>query len=172
VLTAPFVPMLFQGEEWAASTPFQYFTDHTDPELGAAVSEGRRHEFAAFGWAPDQVPDPQALETFERSRLDWSELATEPHRSVLDWYRALLRLRQEHAELTDGRLDLVRTECDEATGRFAMRRGAVTVACNLGGDSQVFDVEPGTSMLLASEPVSVNEGKVQLPPDSVVIVGR
>ena len=60
LLTAPFVPMLFMGEEWAASTPFQYFTDHQDPALGQAVTEGRRHEFAAFGWDPDGVPDPQA----------------------------------------------------------------------------------------------------------------
>jgi maltooligosyltrehalose trehalohydrolase len=59
VLTAPFVPMLFQGEEWAASTPWLYFTDHQDPDLGRAVSEGRRREFAAFGWKPDDIPDPQ-----------------------------------------------------------------------------------------------------------------
>ncbi|MGZ3678250.1 MAG: malto-oligosyltrehalose trehalohydrolase, partial [Ktedonobacterales bacterium] len=59
VLTAPFVPMLFQGEEWGATTPFQYFTDHQDANLARAVSEGRRNEFAAFGWNPDDVPDPQ-----------------------------------------------------------------------------------------------------------------
>ena len=69
LLTAPFVPMLFLGEEWAASTPFQYFTDHEDAELGRAVSEGRRREFAAFGWDPSGVPDPQDPATFERSRL-------------------------------------------------------------------------------------------------------
>src|SRR5208337_3917332 len=66
VFTSPFVPMLFQGEEWGASTPFQYFTDHPEPELGKAVSEGRCREFAAFGWKPQDVPDPQAPETFQR----------------------------------------------------------------------------------------------------------
>jgi maltooligosyltrehalose trehalohydrolase len=59
VLTSPFVPLLFQGEEWGASTPFQYFTDHEDPELGRAVSEGRRSEFSAFAWSAEEVPDPQ-----------------------------------------------------------------------------------------------------------------
>ena len=73
LLTSPFVPMLFQGEEWAASTPFQYFTDHDDPELGRAVTEGRRREFAAFGWDPEGVPDPQDPRTFERSKLRWAE---------------------------------------------------------------------------------------------------
>jgi maltooligosyltrehalose trehalohydrolase len=59
VLTSPFVPLLFQGEEWGASTPFQYFTDHEDPKLGRAVSEGRRSEFSAFAWSAEEVPDPQ-----------------------------------------------------------------------------------------------------------------
>ena len=82
VLLGPFVPMLFQGEEWAASTPFLYFTDHDDPELGEAVSEGRRREFAAFGWSPEQVPDPQAPETFEASVLRWDERAAGAPRSA------------------------------------------------------------------------------------------
>ena len=67
------MPLLFQGEEWGATTPFQYFTDHADPELGRAVSVGRRAEFAAFGW--EHVPDPQDPGTFARSRLDWTEAA-------------------------------------------------------------------------------------------------
>ena len=68
LLTSPFVPMLFQGEEWGAATPFQYFTDHDDPELAEAVRAGRRAEFAAFGWDPESMPDPQDLATFERSQ--------------------------------------------------------------------------------------------------------
>lgn len=74
LLTSPFVPLLFQGEEWAAGTPFQYFTDHPDPELGRAVSEGRRREFSYFGWEPQDVPDPQDPATYQRSKLDWSEV--------------------------------------------------------------------------------------------------
>ncbi len=93
LLTSPFVPLLFQGEEWAAATPFQYFTDHPDPDLGRAVSEGRRSEFAYFGWEPEEVPDPQDPATFERSKLDWSEKSAKF--GILDWYRVLIRLRRE-----------------------------------------------------------------------------
>jgi maltooligosyltrehalose trehalohydrolase len=72
-LTAPFTPMLFMGEEWAASTPWQFFTSHPEPELGKATAEGRIAEFEKMGWDPDVVPDPQDPETFTRSKLDWSE---------------------------------------------------------------------------------------------------
>jgi maltooligosyltrehalose trehalohydrolase len=97
VLLGPFVPLLFMGEEWGASTPFQYFTSHEDPELAEAVRRGRRAEFAAFGWDPAAVPDPQAVETFERSKLDWSELAESPHAELLRWHRDLIALRRELA---------------------------------------------------------------------------
>jgi maltooligosyltrehalose trehalohydrolase len=96
-LLSPFVPLLFQGEEWAASTPFLYFTDHQDPQLGTLVQEGRAREFASFEWA-GEVPNPQARETFERSKLDWSELERAPHREILDWYRRLIELRAARAE--------------------------------------------------------------------------
>src|SRR5207302_10019881 len=75
VLTAPFIPMLFQGEEWAASTPFLYFTDHRDPALAAAVRQGRRKEFAAFGWPPEAIPDPPDQEAVERSKPPCAERA-------------------------------------------------------------------------------------------------
>ena len=73
LLTAPFTPMLFMGEEWGADTPWQFFTDHTDPFFAEAVSNGRRSEFAAHGWGFADVPDPQDKETFLRSKLDWSQ---------------------------------------------------------------------------------------------------
>ena len=74
VLLGPFLPMLFQGEEWASSSPFQYFADHEDPEMARQVSEGRRKEFAAFGWDPDAIPDPEDRRTFQRSKLNWEEV--------------------------------------------------------------------------------------------------
>ena len=70
---APFVPMLFQGEEWNASTPFQYFTDHQDSQLAESVRKGRRAEFAHFVANASEIPDPQASQTFQRSKLDWDE---------------------------------------------------------------------------------------------------
>ncbi len=92
-LLSPFVPLLFQGEEWGAQTPFLYFTDHQNPELGKAVSEGRRREFASFAWEGD-IPDPQDPDTFERSKLDWSELAQPEHAELLQWYTELIRIRR------------------------------------------------------------------------------
>ena len=88
-LTGPFTPMLFQGEEWAASTPFQFFTSHEEPELAEATAKGRIEEFARLGWDPSVVPDPQDPETFARSRLDWSELSEGRHARMLEVYRQL-----------------------------------------------------------------------------------
>lgn len=135
VLTGPFTPLLFQGEEWAASTPFQYFTDHRDAELAAAVSHGRRHEFAAFGWDPEAVPDPQALATFERSRLDWSELDREPHRRMLAWYRALIAARRACPELADPRPDSIEVSVDSQASTLEVRRGRYVLRIDLERDS-------------------------------------
>src|SRR5690606_19591930 len=96
ILLGPGTPMLFQGEEWAASTPFAFFTDHDD-ELGPLVSAGRVAEFAAMGWA-EQVPDPQSRTTFESSMLHWSEREQGSHAQMLQWYRTLIALRREQAD--------------------------------------------------------------------------
>jgi len=93
-LLSPFVPLLFQGEEWGASTPFLYFTDHEDAELGRLVAEGRSKEFSDFHWA-GAVPNPQEPGTFTRSKLDWSELPRPPHAEIFEWYRQLIALRRE-----------------------------------------------------------------------------
>ena len=95
-ILGPFTPLLFQGEEWGATTPFQYFTDHTDPELARAVEDGRKREFKSFGWSEDAIPSPQATETFERSKLDWNEQSVE----MLDWYSSLIALRRAHSGKT------------------------------------------------------------------------
>ncbi len=94
-LLAPQVPLIFQGEEWGALSPFPYFTDHDDPELAAAVTKGRQREFAAFGWDPAQVANPQDESTFRSASLDWQEMHREPHAAMLDWYSGLLRMRRE-----------------------------------------------------------------------------
>jgi maltooligosyltrehalose trehalohydrolase len=94
-LLSPFVPMLFMGEEYGETAPFQYFTSHGDPELVEAVRRGRREEFAAFGWE-NSVPDPQDEQTFARSRLDHSLKEKEPHRTLLRFYQELIRIRDEN----------------------------------------------------------------------------
>ena len=171
VLTAPFVPMLFAGEEWGASTPFQYFTDHPDEELGRAVSEGRRAEFAAFGWAVEEVPDPQAAETFARSRLDWAEAALPDHARILDWHRSLIELRREHPELRDGDLSAVDVEFDDAGQWLRYRRGSIEVAFNVGEEVRSIPCAAAATLRLASDDgVRLTSGSLTLPPDSVAIV--
>jgi maltooligosyltrehalose trehalohydrolase len=170
VLTAPFVPMLFQGEEWAASTPFQYFTDHEE-ELGRAVSKGRREEFAAFGWKPGDVPDPQDPATFERSKLDWAQTALPGHARMVDWHRRLMVLRRARPDLTDGRLAAVEVEFDEERGWLRYRRGATGVVFNIGPEPVRLRVERAGSLLLQSdERVMLADESLELPPDSVAII--
>jgi len=96
LLFAPQLPLIFMGQEWAASTPFRYFTDH-GPELGRLVTEGRRQEFQRFAGFGGNVPDPQDPSTFFRSRLDWTELAREPHEGIYRVYQDFLRHRRRFA---------------------------------------------------------------------------
>ena len=174
VAGSPFVPMLFAGEEWAASSPFCYFTDHQDAELGQAVSEGRRREFAAFGWEPSQVPDPQHPATFERSKLEWAEIDKEPHNEILAWHRQLLALRRRLPDLSDGDLTRVRTVLDEEEGWLVMNRGAATVAANFSGERRFVPLppEPGVVLLASANYIRVaNHGRLDLPPESVAVLG-
>lgn len=170
LLTGPFTPMLFQGEEWGAGTPFQYFTDHPDTTLGRAVSEGRRTEFAHFGWEPDEVPDPQDEATFRRSRLDWNELDREPHVNVLAWYRRLIALRRERPELADPRLDRVDVAFDEHDRWITVTRGRLLVLVNLGDDDRAFSVDQPVLLAGSQSSVTVQDGRVVVPPDAAAIV--
>jgi maltooligosyltrehalose trehalohydrolase len=174
VLTAPFIPMLFQGEEWGATSPFLYFTDHEDPELGRNVTEGRRREFTAFGWNPEEIPDPQAGETFERSKLNWSEPDKEPHAGLLIWHRRLMELRRRIPALSNGRLNEVLVSFDETVKWLVVKRGSVVIACNLNQRKQRVPakIDPESRLLLSSDDkVQIIQNAVELPPDSVAILG-
>lgn len=101
LLLSPFTPLLFMGQEWAASTPFLFFTDH-EPDLGTKITEGRRREFSHFAEfaeasAQKRIPDPQACETFDQSKLRWEERSEAPHAGVLSLYKECLFLRRTHA---------------------------------------------------------------------------
>jgi maltooligosyltrehalose trehalohydrolase len=171
VLTSPFVPMLFQGEEWATTSPFQYFTHHEDAELGRLVSEGRKKEFAAFGWNPGDIPDPQSEQTFLRSKLNWEEPQQKPHAGMLSWHQQLIALRKTYPELTDGSLDHTRVEFSEEEKWLAMRRGSIEVIANLGSKSLNKPVPPNAQLLLASTSLIKHEREaVHIPPDSVAII--
>ncbi|MGW5412057.1 malto-oligosyltrehalose trehalohydrolase [Actinomadura geliboluensis] len=181
LLLAPFTPMLFMGEEWGASTPWCYFTDHRDPELARAVSEGRRREFARHGWA-GEVPDPQAVDTFRRSVLDWTEPDDPYHADLLEWHRALIALRRSEPDLNDPRPAAVQVGTDESTARWlVMRRGGIGVAANLGDVPVALPAGPPGArprLLLASDPaIHLDPGAlgdsgraaVELPAASIAI---
>jgi len=171
VLTAPFIPMLFQGEEFAASSPFQYFADHEDPAMAKSVSEGRRGEFAAFGWDPAQIPDPENPETFLHSKLNWKEIGEGDHAEMLDWYRKLIHLRRTTPALNDGDLGSVKVSFDEEKRWLAIDRGQVKVLCNLGEDSVDLPNPDRLPMALAShKEIKAAGDKINLPPDSLAIL--
>jgi maltooligosyltrehalose trehalohydrolase len=170
VALAPFVPLLFQGEEWAASTPFLYFTDH-DEEIGAKVREGRRDEFSAFGWSPADVPDPQSPDTFAASQLNWTEIAQPAHAEMFEWYCALLRLRRDRPDLRNPDDAPAHVAYGEQDGWLIARRGAVSLVCNFANRGQTVVVHNARGILLTSrDEVSLRGDVLQLPPESAVVV--
>ncbi len=170
VLLSPFVPMLFQGEEWAATAPFQYFADH-EPEMARLVSEGRKKEFAAFGWRPESIPDPEDRATFLRSKLDWNERGQGPHAEMLEWYRSLIQLRRSTPALNNGEQGNIRVTCDERREILSFERGAIRLCCNLGNAEYAVDAPAGSRILLASPSgVALQNLAVVLPKDSIVIL--
>jgi maltooligosyltrehalose trehalohydrolase len=171
VLTSPFTPMLFMGEEWGASTPWQYFTDHEDPALAAAVSVGRRGEFKAFGWRPDEVPDPQDPQTFRRSTLNWDERKSPAHAVLLQWHQTLIALRHERPDLRDGRFDQQDVDVDDARRLVTVTRPSTVVAANLSRRTHTLDVD-ARSILLASADAELRGPTLTLPPESVAILER
>lgn len=172
VLTSPFVPLLFQGEEWGASTPFLYFTDFSEPDLATNVREGRCREFAAFGWDKNAIPDPQSPDTFAHSKLNWFEMQNKPHCQLLDWHKSLIHLRKAEPALHDGRLDMVKIQFDELARWLVMERGNITVACNLADKPHMIPLRRGVyQTLLASESdANFSNGSLNLPPESVAIL--
>lgn len=173
LMTSPFVPMLFQGEEWGASTPFVYFTDHQEPELAEAIKNGRRSEFAAFGWDPDQIPDPQTEQTFESSKLNWNEQREGHHRQLFQWHQSLAKLRSQLPELRDGAMAQVSVQFDQARQWLCLQRGRVVVVCNLAEYRQMVPYSGAAhgAILLASEEESTLNGEgVAMPAQAVVIL--
>ncbi|SEB49290.1 maltooligosyl trehalose hydrolase [Nocardioides exalbidus] len=161
-LTAPFTPMLFMGEEWAASSPFQFFTSHPEPELGRATAEGRIAEFEKMGWDPAEVPDPQDPETFLRSKLDWSELTEGRHAVVLDCYRRLARLRRDLEQLTDP--DFAAVSCSVDGRLFTMRRGDLLVLVNAGETEVSVEVDASEVLFETPSGVTLDDAVLTIPP--------
>ncbi|MCR2813802.1 malto-oligosyltrehalose trehalohydrolase [Microbacterium sp. zg.Y1084] len=178
-LTAPGTPMLFMGEEWGASTPWQFFTSHPEPELAEATAKGRTEEFARMGWDESLVPHPNDPETFRRSKLDWSEhlsdgVASAPHRRLLELYRDLARLRRRRPELTDPASAGLTADAADGPGgrRYRLGRDSLTVLVNLSAETWTVGLTAGDVVLLTTDAGNaVTEGALTVAPDSAVVVG-
>jgi maltooligosyltrehalose trehalohydrolase len=153
--------MLFMGEEFAASTPWQFFTSHPEPELGKATAEGRIREFERMGWDPAVVPDPQDPETFRRSKLDWTEAESGDHARLLALYRALAALRRDYPELAG--LGFAETDVtfDDDAGWLRFRRGQVEVLLNFSPEPVRLNAAQG-SVLLSTDDASAADGEAFL----------
>ncbi|MGC1805675.1 MAG: malto-oligosyltrehalose trehalohydrolase [Mycobacterium sp.] len=168
VLGSPYTTMLFMGEEWGASTPFQFFSSHPEPELARATAEGRKNEFADHGWNADDIPDPQDPQTFQRSKLDWSELDTGEHARLLRIYQDLIALRRSETDLADPWLEHLIVDYDEDARWIVMRRGRLAVACNLGTEPAAV---PFTGeLVLSSDSPRVAQESTELVPHSFAIL--
>jgi maltooligosyltrehalose trehalohydrolase len=147
LLFLPYVPLLFMGQEWAASTPFLFFSDH-EGELGQAVSKGRRKEFEGFAAFEGEIPDPQAPETFLRSKLDWNERTKPAHAHVRATHRTMLRLRREDPILA-GTADVEARASGELL-YVSRGDGRRVLVLNAGTRDARIDVASGARVLVAT----------------------
>jgi maltooligosyltrehalose trehalohydrolase len=159
VLGSPYTAMLFMGEEWGASTPFQFFSSHPEPELARATAEGRKAEFAAHGWDANDIPDPQDPQTFQRSKLNWGEVDTAEHARLLGFYRDLIALRRNDPDLADPWLEHLTVDYDEELRWITLSRGQLRIACNLGSEPVTIPVA-GDVVLAWGEPTAGGDGTV------------
>jgi maltooligosyltrehalose trehalohydrolase len=170
LLTSPFTPMLWMGEEWAASTRWPFFTSHPEPELAEATGKGRVEEFAEHGWDISQMIDPQDPKAFTSAHLAWDELADPEHASMLSLYRGLLRLRKDEPELSDPRLDAVLVDFDEDARWLVIHRGALRVIANVADQPQVVPVAASQLLFSTADGVELDPDQLLLPAHSAGIV--
>ncbi len=170
LLTSPFTPMLWMGEEWAASTRWPFFTSHPEPELGEAVAKGRLEEFSKHGWDLSQVVDPQDPKAFASAKLAWAETTEPAHAEILQTYRLLLRLRREIPELADPRLNLVEADFDDDERWIVVHRGAYRVLANFGAQTRAFKVGAAELIYATNDGARVDDSGAELPAQSAAIV--
>lgn len=135
VLLSPYTAMLFMGEEWGSTRPFQFFSSHPEAELARATAEGRKREFAEHGWEAAEIPDPQDPQTFQRSKLDWDETESGDHAALLDLYRDLIALRRTEPDLADPWLEHLSVDYDEDQRWIIVHRGRLRLVCNLSAQT-------------------------------------
>jgi maltooligosyltrehalose trehalohydrolase len=169
LLSSPFTPMLWMGEEWAASTRWPFFTSHPEPELAEATGKGRLEEFSTHGWDVAQMIDPQDPAAYRSAILDWSEPSAAPHAAVLELYQRLIALRRSEPDLADPDLARVAIDFDEDARWLVMRRGALRVVVNLAAAEQNIPVA-AAEVLLATDQAELVGDDVLLAPESAAIV--
>lgn len=161
VVLGPFTPMIFMGEEWGADTPFAFFTSHPEPELAEAVRKGRVEEFSKMEWAADEIPDPQAEQTFLDSMLDWNQVHQGAHGELFTWYQQLMDLRRSRPDVVDPRFMDVSAAFDIEGTWFVMRRGSkFSVAINMGD-------EPVTVPMDGIDPARLEVERLELAGEEV-----
>ena len=171
VLCSPYTPMIFMGEEWAATTPWPFFASFTDPDLVEGVRNGRLREFAALGWAEEDIPDPMAPATRDSAVLDWSQVERDPHALVLDTYRALIALRRLEPELSDPRLDRFKVVTGGDGRQILLFRGDLRVVCNLdSADAEVELDSVPSELLLANGRPRTTGAIVTLPGECFAVM--
>jgi maltooligosyltrehalose trehalohydrolase len=168
VLGSPYTAMLFMGEEWGASTPFQFFSSHPEPELARATVEGRKAEFAEHGWDADDIPDPQDPQTFQRSKLNWDEVDAGEHAPLHRLYRDLIALRHSETDLADPWLEHLVIDYDEDQRWIVMRRSRLVIACNLGTETTTVPVTG--ELVLAWDAPTVDDETTELPAHSFAVL--
>ncbi|MGV9803391.1 malto-oligosyltrehalose trehalohydrolase [Mycobacterium sp. NPDC003449] len=167
-LGSPYTAMLFMGEEWGSSSPFQFFSSHPEPELARATAEGRKAEFAEHGWDADEIPDPQDPATFQRSKLNWAEIGEGEHGRLHRVYRELIALRHTEPDLADPWLAHLQVDFDEERHWIVLHRGALSIACNLGPEPALIPVT-GEPVLAWEQPV-IGSDTTQLAGHSFAIL--
>ena len=170
LLCSPYTPMLFMGEEWGASTPFQFFSHFPDPTLREHIRRGRYEEFAAHGWGDAEVPDPNDERTFLRSKLRWPEAAEDWHARLLGCYQSLIALRRTEPELSDPWLPRLRVDHDERARWIVLHRGTLAVAANLGEHAVEVPLRRPTEILLSWDGAAFGTDTVRLTSYNFAVV--
>lgn len=176
VVLSPFLPMLFMGEEYGETAPFQYFTSHSDRDLIEAVRKGRREEFDDFEWK-GEPPDPHDEETFRRSTLNWSLLQQEKHASLRDLYRKLFTARRERPALRSLDLESVETHGDDNDGVLLVHRRSgndrALIAFNFSESAKTIEIPFAAAQwkVVIDTGASVRGERLELQPFSFGLFG-
>jgi maltooligosyltrehalose trehalohydrolase len=169
LLSSPFTPMLWMGEEWAASTRWPFFSSHPEPDLAEATGTGRIEEFGRHGWDVTRMIDPQDPDAYRGAILRWDELSEPEHADVLDLYRHLIALRSAEPELTDADLTRVRVDIDEQQRWLVMHRGGLRVIANFADAPRTVPVD-AFDLVLATGTLDVADAAVTVGAQSAAIV--